>query len=193
MGPQLAALTLKLEPARRKLAADPDADALLSDLGDRTRAAVADIRRAVYALRPPALDEFGLVPVLRETAAQYGQNGPNISVEAPESLPPLPAAVEVAAYRIAGEAMNNAVRHADARACAVRIALDGDALRLEVSDDGRGIAEDHRPGVGLRSMRERAEELGGSCEIEAVPGGGTRVRARLPYAPLDETSRPTEE
>jgi signal transduction histidine kinase len=61
VGPQLAALTLKLEPARRKLAADPDADALLSDLGDRTRAAVADIRRAVYALRPPALDEFGLV------------------------------------------------------------------------------------------------------------------------------------
>ncbi len=90
MGPQLAALTLKLEPARRKLAADPDADALLSDLGDRTRAAVADIRRAVYALRPPALDEFGLVPVLRETAAQYGQNGPSIRVEAPENLPPCP-------------------------------------------------------------------------------------------------------
>jgi signal transduction histidine kinase len=193
VGPQLAALTLKLETARRKLADDPDADALLSDLGDRARAAVADIRRAVYALRPPALDEFGLVPVLRETAAQYGQNGPNISVEAPESLPPLPAAIEVAAYRIAGEAMNNAVRHADARACTVRIALDGDALRLEVSDDGRGTAEDHRPGVGLRSMRERAEELGGSCEISPRPGGGTRVRARLPYAPLDETSRPTEE
>jgi signal transduction histidine kinase len=75
----------------------------------------------------------------------------------------------------------------------VSIVLDGDALRLEVSDDGRGIAEDHRPGVGLRSMRERAEELGGSCEISSRPGGGARVRARLPYAPLDETSRPTEE
>ncbi len=193
VGPQLAALTLKLETARRKLAHDPTADALLSDLGNRTRAAVADIRRAVYALRPPALDEFGLVPVLRETAAQYGQSGPNISVEAPESLPPLPAAVEVAAYRIAGEAMNNAVRHAEARACTVSIALDGDTLRLEVSDDGRGIAEDHRPGVGLRSMRERAEELGGSCEISSRPGGGTCVSARLPYTPLDDARRSKEE
>jgi signal transduction histidine kinase len=180
VGPQLAALTLKLETARRKLAADPDADALLSDLGDRTRAAVADIRRAVYALRPPALDEFGLVPVLRETAAQYGQNGPEISVEAPENLPPLPAAVEVAAYRIAGEALTNAVRHAEARTCVVRITLDKGALRLEVSDDGVGIGRDRGAGVGLHSMLERAEELGGECTVEPGSGGGTRVSARLP-------------
>ena len=182
VGPQLAALTLELETARRKLADDPDADALLSDLGDRARAAVADIRRAVYALRPPALDEFGLVPALRETAAQYAQNGPNVRVNAPEDLPPLPAAVEVAAYRIAGEALTNVARHAGARSCAVRIALDGktDALLLDVSDDGRGIGEDHGAGVGLRSMRERAEELGGACAVGPAPGGGTRVSARLP-------------
>jgi signal transduction histidine kinase len=181
VGPQLAALTLKLETARRKLAADPDADALLSDLGDRARAAVADIRRAVYALRPPALDEFGLVPVLRETAAQYGQNGPSIRVEAPENLPPLPAAVEVAAYRIAGEALTNVVRHAEARTCVVRITLDEGAMRLEVSDDGVGIGRENRgAGVGLRSIRERAEELGGACTVEPGSGGGTRVSARLP-------------
>ena len=192
VGPQLAALTLKLETARRKLAADPDADALLSDLGDRTRAAVADIRRAVYDLRPPALDEFGLVPVLRETAAQYGQNGPGIRVEAPENLPPLPAAVEVAVYRIVGEAITNVVRHAEARTCVVRITLDEGALRLEVSDDGVGIGRDRGAGVGLRSMRERAEELGGVCTVEPVPGGGTRVNARLPLEMSGSRRQATE-
>jgi signal transduction histidine kinase len=187
VGPQLAALTLKLETARRKLAADPDADALLSALGDRTRAAVADIRRAVYALRPPALDEFGLVPVLRETAAQYG---PGIRVEAPENLPPLPAAVEVAVYRIAGEAITNVVRHAEARTCVVRITLDEGALRLEVSDDGVGIARDRGAGVGLRSMRERADELGGACTVEPGVGGGTRVSARLPLGASGKNKEP---
>jgi signal transduction histidine kinase len=92
--------------------------------------------------------------------------------------------VEVAAYRIALEAVTNVVRHAEARNCLVRLALDEEngALRLEVEDDGRGIGEDYRAGVGLTSMRERAEELGGSCEVEVIPSGGTRVRALLPYA-----------
>ena len=130
-------------------------------------------------MRPPALDEFGLVPVLRETAAQYGQNGPEISVEAPENLPTLPAAVEVAAYRIAGEALTNVVRHAEARTCVVRITLDEGALRVEVFDDGVGIGRDRGAGVGLRSMRERAEELGGACTVE-LGSGGTRVSASLP-------------
>ena len=122
------------------------------------------------------------MPALRETAAQYWQNGLSVRVDAPEDLPPLPAAVEVAAYRIAGEALANAARHAGARSCAVRIALDGAAnvLLLDVSDGGRGIGEHHGTGVGLRSMRERAEELGGTCTVEPAPGGGTRVSARLP-------------
>ena len=121
------------------------------------------------------------VPVLRETAAQYGQNDPSIRVEAPETLPPLPAAVEVAAYRIVGEAVTNVVRHAEARTCVVRITLDEDALRLEISDDGVGVGRDRGgTGVGLRSMRERAEELGGVCTVEPGAGGGTRVSASLP-------------
>jgi signal transduction histidine kinase len=104
-------------------------------------------------------------------------------VEAPEELPPLPAAVEVAAYRIAQEAITNAVRHAGASRCEVRFDLDEGAglLRLEVIDDGRGIGEDRGVGVGLSSMRERAEELGGTCVVEPVPTGGTRVRAELPW------------
>lgn len=143
VGPQLAALTLRLETARNRLAHDPETRDLLADLSQRARNAVADIRRSVYALRPPALDELGLVSALRETAAQYGHSGLSISVDAPESLPLLPAAVEVAAYRIAQEAATNVARHAGARNCAVRVSLDGEAevMRLEVVDDGRGIRQ----------------------------------------------------
>ena len=158
---------------------------LFRSLSERARATVSDVRRSVHALRPPALDELGLVPALREGAAQYGQNGLRVSVEAPESLPPLPAAVEVAAYRIAQEAMTNVVRHAGASSCSVRIALDeeaeeADVLHLEVEDDGRGVGEEPKAGVGTHSMRERAEELGGRCTIEALSLRGTLVSAQLP-------------
>src|SRR5215212_2292541 len=185
VGPQLAALTLKLETARNLLSHDPKTAALMAELSERARATVSDVRRSVHALRPPALDELGLVPALREGAAQYGQNGLRVSVEAPESLPPLPAAVEVAAYRIAQEAMTNVVRHAGASSCSVRIALDeeaeeADVLHLEVEDDGRGVGEEPKAGVGTHSMRERAEELGGRCTIEALSLRGTLVSAQLP-------------
>ncbi len=188
VGPQLAALMLKLETARNRLSHDPAADALLTDITERTRDAIADVRRAVYDLRPPALDELGLVPALREGTAQYEQNGLNISVHAPESLPQLPAAIEVAAYRIAQEAVTNVVRHAGAHTCDVRISLDemANVFCLEVMDDGRGISEKRGTGVGLHSMRERAEELGGTCVVESRPEGGVRVSARLPYLLPDQ-------
>jgi len=185
LGPQLAGLTLRLETARNRLAPDPLADSLLSDLTERTQAAVRDIRRLVYALRPPALDDLGLVSALREGAAQYGvpgTGGMDVTVEAPDGLPPLPAAVEVAAYRIAQEALTNVVRHAGARSCAVALLYDDAAavLTVTVTDDGRGPPADARAGVGLTSMRERAEELGGTLRVEAAPGSGTRVAASLP-------------
>ena len=183
VGPRLAALTLKIETARNRLSHDPAADYLLSDLAGRAHEAVADVRRSVHALRPPVLDELGLIPALRETAAQYGGGGLHISVRAPESLPPLPAAVEVAAYRIAQEAITNVVRHAGAGRCAVVLDLDaGGALRLEVEDDGRGMGADAGLGVGLHSMRERAEELGGTLVVEEATAGGTVVRAELPWS-----------
>jgi two-component system NarL family sensor kinase len=113
-----------------------------------------------------------------------------VTVEASEELPPLPAAVEVAAYRIALEAINNAERHAEARNCAVRVDLDNDAgaPRVEIVDDGKGIGEDRGTGVGLSSMRERAAELGGWCTVEALPSGGTRVLAYLPLGRDSGTS-----
>ena len=182
VGPRLAALTLKLETARNKLSRDPEAAALIGELSEQARETIADVRRSVHALRPPSLDELGLLGALREGAAQYSQNGLGVSVEAPQELPTLPAAVEVACYHIASEAMTNVVRHAGASKCVIRIRPDEAAgmLGVEIVDDGRGIQEDGKGGVGLHSMRERAEELGGTCTIEAPPSGGTRVVAELP-------------
>lgn len=181
LGPQLASLTLKLDAVRNYLAHDPTtADALLIDLKAQTQAAIADIRRLVYDLRPPALDEFGLVGALREHAGAYDRsNGLAVLVDAPGTVPALPAAVEVAAYRIALEALTNISRHAHAHECVVRLTLNGD-LQLEVSDDGVGFPEAYQAGVGLTSMRERAAELGGTCVIEARSSSGTRVLVNLP-------------
>jgi len=180
LGPQLASLTLTLAAARELLRHDPDAaDMLLQELAVHTQGAIADIRRVVYALRPPALDDLGLVLALREQAAQYCQIGLQITITAPEQLPPLPAAVEVAAYRIVQEALTNVVRHAQAQTCAVCLTLE-DALLVEIRDDGIGMQPSGRTGVGLMSMRERTAELGGTYRIDALPGRGTCIHARLP-------------
>lgn len=187
LGPQLAALTLKLDAARNLVSQEPEAaDALLTELKTTTKAAISDIRRLVYDLRPPALDELGLIPAIREQATNYGQNGLDISVGAPKELPPLPAAVEVAAYRIVQEALTNVIRHARARACRIRLSVDHE-LELEITDDGVGLSEERRAGVGLSSMRERAAELGGTCVVESAPTGGTRVLARLPLPDTEAT------
>jgi signal transduction histidine kinase len=166
---------------------DPDAaEQLLLELKADAQDAVTDIRRLVYGLRPPALDDLGLLGALRESAVQYGAKGLSVSVEAPVKLPPLSAAAEVAAYRTAQEALTNVVRHAEASTCIVSLAIDeGSALYVEVRDDGRGLRDPRenasvRAGVGLTSMRERASELGGSLLVEPLPEGGTRVSARLP-------------
>ncbi len=185
LGPQLSSQALTIDAVRALMRDDPDAaEALLLDLKAQAQDAVTDIRRLVYDLRPPALDDLGLLGALRESAAQYGHSELAISVDAPQTLPTPPAAVEVALYRIAQEAMTNVVRHARARTCAVSLAVDEEAgiLRLEVRDDGRGLPEARSPGVGLSSMRERAAELGGSLTAEPLPEGGTVVRAGLPLA-----------
>jgi signal transduction histidine kinase len=192
LGPQLAAQTLKVGSARSLYPRDPAAaDALLSELEADMETALSDVRRLVYNLRPPALDELGLVGAIREAAAQYGRNGLNVSVDTPELLPALPAAVEVAAYRIVQEALTNVVRHARARNCGVRLLID-DELRLEISDDGVGLSVDRTAGVGLSSMRERAAELGGECSAEVSPTGGTRILARLSLPIIEPSERPAK-
>ncbi len=183
IGPTLASLAQRLDTARSLVAQDPDtAVVLLGELKTQVKATITDIRRLVYALRPPALDEFGLVAAIREHAAQYNQaNGLCVSVVAPDRLLPLPAAVEVAAYRIALEALTNVARHAQAKHCHIDLEMTSDpALCLEITDDGCGLPDNGRAGVGLSAMRERAAELGGECHITREPLGGTRVWVRLP-------------
>jgi signal transduction histidine kinase len=189
LGPTLAAQTLKVGAARALYQCDAiAADALLAELEIDMQTALTDIRRLVYNLRPPALDELGLIGAIREDATRYGTQAADshvlaIGIEAPDSLPPMAAAVEVAAYRIVQEALTNVVRHAHAHTGWIRVNMD-DALRLEITDDGLGLPALRHIGVGLLSMRERAEELGGTCIVERHPAGGTRVLARLPLVPV---------
>jgi signal transduction histidine kinase len=194
VGPQLAALMLELETASDLVSDNPEASALMTKLSGRAREIVSDVRHSVHALRPPALDELGLVGALREGAIQYDPGGLRVSVEDPEELSHLPAAVEVACYRIAQEALANVVRHARASNCSIRIRLDeeAEALIVEVEDDGRGIREDDRAGVGMSSMRERTEELGGWCTVKSLAEGGTLVRAFLPYRTTEDAPRREE-
>lgn len=181
LGPELAGMMLKLDAAQNLIRRDPEgADRLLADLKDQTQDALADIRRLVYNLRPPALDELGLIEAIRQRVeVRVSGQDPRVVVKGPEAAPALPAAVEVAAYRIALEAVTNVTRHAGASRCEVRFEFNR-TLTLEVIDNGRGIADDITPGVGLTSMRERASELGGSVKLEGRPDGGTRLVAQLP-------------
>jgi signal transduction histidine kinase len=189
LGPRLAAQSLKVGSARMLYDQDPKtADTLLSELESDIEATLAEIRRLVYDLRPPALDELGLVGAIRDAAERHtsqAADGLHISVHAPDKLPPLSAAVEVASYRIVQEALANVTHHASAADCVVRLTVTGE-LRIEVSDDGIGIPKEHRSGVGLHSMRERAEELGGTCIVGRSASGGTRVLARLPLPDREE-------
>jgi two-component system NarL family sensor kinase len=181
LGPVLASVSFKLDAARNLVGGEAeDAGQLISEVKAQIQTALADIRRIAYNLRPPALDELGLVGALQEHITSQNQAQTlQIVLEAPDRLPALSAAAEVAIYRIVMEALTNVQRHAEARHCLVRLAFH-DRLYLEVIDDGRGIATNMRAGVGLTSMRERAEEVGGSCVIESPTTGGTVIRVRLP-------------
>jgi signal transduction histidine kinase len=181
LGPALASLIFKVDAARNVLAQDHEkADRLLKSVRQQAQEAIADIRRLVYDLRPLALDELGLLSALREQATHYYHQGLAVSFDTPPTLLPLPAAVEVAAYRIAQEALTNVARHAEARHCLLQLCMDTQTLHLVITDDGRGIPTGHHLGVGLHAMHERASELGGSCTITRGEARGTVVRVTLP-------------
>lgn len=183
LGPNLAATALQLQTARRLVRTDPETtEAILGRLGEQTQMAVTDVRQIVNDLRPASLDQLGFLPALEAQAAGFEDGGFQVTIEADGDLSDLPAAVEVAAFRIACEAMNNAYRHGGARRCAVKLARNG-VLEVEVADDGSGLPAEPSLGVGVSSMAERAAELGGSFVMEARGNGGTTVKARLPLEP----------
>lgn len=183
LGPSLASQTFQFDSVLELLDTDPQAAVdLLTTLKAQNQALVGDVRRIVYELRPPTLDELGLVAALN---AHFGQiASPTITLTAaPDPLSGLPAAIEVAAYRIILEAVNNVIRHAQANHCIVSLAKADDQLALTIEDDGVGIPSGNPAGIGLLSMRERAEEVGGTFRFD-TSAGCVRVRATLPLGTI---------
>ncbi len=146
-------------------------------MGTQTRAVIGDIRGLVQALRPPELDQLGLVGSIEAAASRFG--GLSVSVSGDVGTPS--PVVEIAAYRIATEALTNVARHAGAHTARVLLATSRESLVLTVTDDGRGADQaSASAGTGLRSMWERADELDGTLTVTVLPEGGTEVRAVLP-------------
>ncbi|SCF44608.1 sensor histidine kinase [Micromonospora mirobrigensis] len=179
LGPALAGVALGLQAARNLLTVDPPAAGRLLDLlraeADQRVEQIRDIARA---LLPPVLGERGLVPALHELAQRYEPSGLTVRVEA---VPlPLPEPVATAIYGIVAEAVRNVHRHSGAATCAVSLVRGADGLTVRVTDAGRGVPPDAPAGVGMRSMRERAEGIGGVCVVGPGRDGGTAVTVRLP-------------
>ena len=178
LGPSLAAMVLKLNAAATRADAT-ERNALLAEIGEEVKDAIAEIRRVVDDLRPPAIDEVGLLGALRQRAAALSTETLEYVVTGPDSLPPVPAAVEVAAYRIVSEAMTNVARHSGASRCTIDIGIGG-TLEVTIKDNGLGSLRPIGHGVGWASMTDRASELGGACTISSRAEGGLVVRAVLP-------------
>lgn len=177
LGPTLAGVAHRLEHLRTHLPADAEAtSSSLSSLEADVRETFGEVRRLVRGLRPPVLDQLGLVGAFEVLADDLGLEV-EIAGGQPENLS---AAVELAAYRIASEALSNVRRHAAIDAARITIDVVDDAVVLEVADGGRGLPDHLVAGVGLHSMHERAAELGGSCRVEAGIAGGTVISAHLP-------------
>ncbi|MBC7265267.1 MAG: sensor histidine kinase [Chloroflexi bacterium] len=186
VGPTLASMNVRLRTARKLLQQDPELAAEeMEELAELAQTNIQDIRRLIYDLRPAALDELGLVPALREHLARCQQeHGLTIEFTADEGER-LPAAVETALFRIAQEALANVVKHAQAHRVEVTLVRDEGAVTLRVADDGLGfdpLAPRAGTHLGLWSMRERVEQLGGRFEVESTAGRGTTVRVIIPYS-----------
>ncbi|QIN79168.1 GAF domain-containing protein [Rubrobacter marinus] len=187
LGPVLASMRLRLEAcldaaqeARTPLAGD------LERLYELVGQATADIRRLVYDLRPPILDQLGLVPALRQHCERFArETGVEVRFEADDGLS-VPAAAEVALLRVAQEALLNVSKHAGASRVDVRLERRNDGLELKIRDDGSGLRANGRDGKGIGSMRERAELLGGALRLTAQPGVGTEAAVRIPIEAADK-------
>ena len=181
LSPTLSGLSLGAAAlAKRAAPVDPGIAEQAAELQRDIQAAVEQSREIAYGLRPPILDDRGLVAAIRDRVHGQGADALRVEVRAPEVELKLPAAVDLAALRIVQEAVSNVRRHAKARTCTITLERRPGELRVQVDDDGVGIPARLRGGLGLASMRERATELGGSARFGSGPGGGGRVTVRLP-------------
>jgi signal transduction histidine kinase len=173
------------EVARRSVPADGPAPPLLESLGAELEACSAEVRSLIDGLRPAALDH-GLASALHGLVGRFGEGAeaPAVTLVVDGDLTELPAAVEVVAYRVVTEALTNVVKHARAAAVRIEVHRDERHLDLRIVDDGVGLtaagSSAAGTGVGLSSMRDRVEELGGRCAIGPAVPRGTRVELLLP-------------
>ncbi|MGH3940826.1 MAG: sensor histidine kinase [Pseudonocardiaceae bacterium] len=184
LGPTLAGMTLQVGAARALLTVNLDqAECVLGELEQQLQSCIREVRQLVDNLHPSTLDHLGLIGAIRYHISAFtsgsGDSGTKITLNASDDLGELPAAVEVAAYRIVTEAITNTVRHAAASSCIVALTFES-GLLVEVIDNGVGLPDHYQAGIGLTSMRERTEELGGTFTAQHLPGGGSRIRALLP-------------
>ncbi|MFI0779141.1 sensor histidine kinase [Streptomyces sp. NPDC021212] len=195
LGPQLAAVRLRLDIAQTSCPPGHPARVQLAEAAETLAEALVEVRRITAGLAPAALAERGLAGAVRDLARRLGVDGLRVSVASrPAVLPPLSPGVETAAYRIAAESLTNAVRHARARQVRVELATAPDTpgtLEIKITDDGSGLPETAVRGVGLASVRERAEEIGGSCSVTGS-ATGTVVHAVLPLTGPGEHEDPEE-
>lgn len=182
----LFSMTMHARAAERRLAdLGPEADRAREEvamLHELTRGALAEMRALIFELRPQSLTDEGLVAALRrQGAAVSAREHVSVEVHGPQERLPLGAAAEEHLYRIALEAVHNAVKHGHPTTVVVDVAAEED-VRLEVVDDGIGFDPARsRPGhLGLGTMRERAESLGGTLDVTSRPGAGTTVVATVP-------------
>jgi hypothetical protein len=189
LGPTLAGVALGLGAAKRAVAdhasdAALDTVALLEHLQLEVRGGLDDVKRLIADLRPTELEQHGLLAALRQHAAAVSARCGGalaVAVEPSGPIPALRSRVEVAAYRIAREAVTNAARHSNATECRIHLNVHGNILDLSVRDNGDGLpSQPYHLGLGLRSMTERAAELGGRCTIGPACPHGTLVEATLP-------------
>jgi two-component system NarL family sensor kinase len=177
LGPLLTGAALKADSIGLAARHRPErAESLANELAEQLRQSVEAVRQLAYGLRPAALDELGLVGALLEEGDRLSQV--KVIIDAPEPLPTLPSSVEVAAYRIATEALTNVVRHSDAKLASIRLTTDNGTLKMIITDDGSSNGP-WTPGLGLVSIQLRAAEVGGAFEAGPTAEGG-RVAALLP-------------
>lgn len=180
LGASLASISLKMDTLVYKNDVDLVVKNRLIELQEDLRSAIAGIRQLVYNLRPPALDELGLIFALDELCRQYDGSSIKVSLEASKIDFPLHAAIEVAAYRIIQEAVTNAGKHSKGSTCKVTLGIEDSNVMIRIIDDGVGLLDNRKNGIGLHSMRERAVEVDGQFLIKNGHDKGLTIEVRLP-------------